>query len=288
MTETSSFGSGSRESHDSSSYYKRRMFQRTHKSRLVDDVNLNTIPREMVNTINCSSSENLGLPDNSVGLVVTSPPYNVGKSYDSDMTLDEYFALMFRVLSECQRVLEPGGKLCINVANVGRKPYIPYTQYFHSLLRDEIGMMALGEIIWDKGQLQSNSCAWGSWKSASCPALRDRHEYILCYAKHYPKRKKKGTSTITDKDFMQNTASLWTIKPESAKRVKHPAPFPLELPARLIQLYSYQEDVILDPFIGCGTTAIASLQAGRSFIGYDTVKEYCDLARERVLREISL
>ena len=127
-----------------------------------------------------------------------------------------------------------------------------------------------GEIIWDKSASSGSSTAWGSWKASSNPTLRDVHEYILVFSKNQFKREKiEGrTDTITRDEFLQNTKSVWTFPTESAKKIGHPAPFPLELPYRLIQLYSYKGDTILDPFIGSGQTAIAALKSGRNYICY--------------------
>jgi site-specific DNA-methyltransferase (adenine-specific) len=126
--------------------------------------------------------------------------------------------------------------------------------------------------------------AWGSWQSASNPVLRDTHEYILVFSKGSFARKKghSQSNTITRDQFMQWTRSVWTLNPESAKKVGHPAPFPVELPYRLIQLYTFTGDVVLDPFMGSGSTALAALQAGRRYVGYDTNAEYVRLAEERI------
>jgi site-specific DNA-methyltransferase (adenine-specific) len=223
------------------------------------------------------------LPDNSVHLMVTSPPYNVGKEYDEDLTLAEYLAFLRRIWSETHRVLVPGGRACINVANLGRKPYIPLNAY---IARDmiELGFLMRGEIIWDKASSASTSTAWGSWQSASNPTLRDTHEYILVFSKGTFKRKKieRRESTITKEEFLEFTKSVWGLFPESAKKVGHPAPFPVELPYRLIQLYTYSNEVILDPFMGSGQTALAALKTGRHFVGYELNEEYLALARNRI------
>ena len=120
------------------------------------------------------------LPDYSVHLMVTSPPYNVRKEYDEDLTLEEYLNLLHVVFKETYRVLVTGGRACINIANLGRKPYLP----LHALIIQtmlEIGFLMRGEIIWDKAASASPSTAWGSWQSASNPVLRDVHEYILVF-----------------------------------------------------------------------------------------------------------
>jgi site-specific DNA-methyltransferase (adenine-specific) len=179
-------------------------------------------------------------------------------------------------------VLVYGGRACINVANLGRKPYIPLSDHISHLML-EIGFLMRGEIIWAKGAGAGVSMAWGSWQSAANPVLRDTHEYILVFCKgafNRPKQNKE--STITREQFMEWTKSVWTMNPESARRVGHPAPFPLELPARLIELYTFAGDVVLDPFMGSGTTALAARQARRRYVGYDTSEEYANLARRRL------
>ncbi|HLO14199.1 MAG TPA: site-specific DNA-methyltransferase, partial [Anaerolineales bacterium] len=232
---------------------------------------------------NKSSEEMKELPDNSVHLMVTSPPYNVGKEYDNNLTLEEYLSFLMRVWKETHRVLVPGGRACINVANVGRKPYIPLHA---SIMRDmiDLGFLMRGEIIWDKAASASTSTAWGSWQSATNPTLRDTHEYILVFSKGSFRRDKLDgrVSTITKEGFLQSTKSIWKFAAASAKRVGHPAPFPVELPSRLIQLYTYSEEIILDPFMGSGQTAIAALAAGRHFVGYEIAEKYVRLAKRRI------
>ena len=141
-----------------------------------------------------------------------------------------------------------------------------------------------GEIIWDKSASAGSSTAWGSWKSSSNPTLRDVHEYILIFSKSHFKREKieERPSTITRDEFLENTKSVWTFPTVSAKKIGHPAPFPVELPYRLIQLYSYKDEIVLDTFMGSGQTAIAGLKAGRKYIGYEIEKEYVDLANKRI------
>lgn len=223
------------------------------------------------------------LPDNSVSLMVTSPPYNVGKDYDMDLTLNEYLDFLKRVLKETQRVLVPGGRVAFNVANLGRKPYIPLNGLVASMATD-LGFLMRGEIIWVKGKGAGGSCAWGSWMSAGNPTLRDLHEYVLVFSKQSFKRPIKGVSTITREDFMAATTSVWHIPPESARRVGHPAPFPVALVERLIQLYTFEGDTVLDPFMGSGTTAVAAVQSDRRFVGYEINPEYVSLCDERLSR----
>ena len=224
------------------------------------------------------------LPDASVHLMVTSPPYNVGKDYDEDLSLAEYSAFLKRVWAETYRVLVPGGRACINAANLGRKPYIPLHAMLIADLLD-LGFLMRGEIIWDKAASASSSTAWGSWQSASNPTLRDTHEYILVFSKGSFRREKVDgrESTISKEEFLESTKSVWTFGAESARKIGHPAPYPVELPYRLIQLYTFSGEVALDPFMGSGQTALAALKAGRHFVGYEVNEEYLKLAEKRIL-----
>jgi len=286
-TSTSSFGSPGREGHDSSAFYNGRLY--TNQPHTESDAYVENPIDEVDVIINHTSEEMKEMPDCSVHLMVTSPPYNVGKDYDEDLSLEEYLAFLKRVWRETYRVLVPGGRACINVANVGRKPYIPLHAF---IIRDmiELGFLMRGEIIWDKAASASTSTAWGSWQSASNPTLRDVHEYILVFSKeNYRREKTNGhIDTIATKEFLQSTKSVWytqsvwTFAAESAKRVGHPAPFPVELPYRLIQLYTYSGEIILDPFMGSGQTAIAALEAERHFVGYETTEKYVRLAKRRI------
>jgi site-specific DNA-methyltransferase (adenine-specific) len=222
------------------------------------------------------------LPDESVHLMVTSPPYNVGKDYDLDLGLEEYRTLLRDVCREVYRKLVVGGRACVNVANLGRRPYIPIHSY---LIADmlEIGFLMRGEIIWNKAASAGSSTAWGSWKSATNPVMRDVHEYILVFSKDSMGRSGEGrTSTITRDEFLEYTKSIWSFPAESATRVGHPAPFPEELPRRLIQLYTFEGDIVLDPFCGSGTTCVAALKSNRHYIGFDNSEEYVKLSRERI------
>jgi DNA modification methylase len=227
------------------------------------------------------------LPDNSVHLMVTSPPYNVGKDYDRDLSLEEYLSFLARVWTEVHRVLVPGGRACVNVANLGRKPYIPLHTY---LIRDllDLGFLMRGEIIWDKGASASASTAWGSWQSASNPTLRDTHEYILVFSKGSFRRPRVDgrADTITREEFLQVTKSVWAFPAESASKVGHPAPFPIELPYRLIQLYTFAGEVVLDPFMGSGQTALAAIKAGRHYVGYEINAAYVEHARARIAEQV--
>ncbi|MEW5957136.1 MAG: site-specific DNA-methyltransferase [Chloroflexota bacterium] len=283
-SETSSFGTNSRISHDSSKYYNSRLYAELSGPTTSRPAPDNPFPAEWENRIILgSAAEMADLPANSLHLMITSPPYNVSKVYDQDLSLNEYLHLLHRVFSETYRVLVYGGRVCINVANLGRKPYIPLSDYISHMMI-EIGFQMRGEIIWHKAAGAGVSMAWGSWQSAANPVLRDVHEYILVFSKGSFSRKKPPDkeNTISREQFMEWTKSVWTINPESAKKVGHPAPFPVELPFRLIQLYTFSGDIILDPFMGSGSTAIAALKATRKYVGYDIDPAYLKLAEERI------
>lgn len=281
-TKTSTFGTPGRVSHDSSMFYSSRLYEDRQSDLPLSYVE-NTLPEDKLDCLYLKSSEEMSeLPDNSIHLMVTSPPYNVGKDYDADLTLEEYRALLRRVFKETYRVLATGARACVNVASLGRKPYIPIHAY---IIQDmlELGFLMRGEIIWDKGGSASRSTAWGSWMSASNPVLRDVHEYILVFSKESFSRPSNGRSnTIKKEDFLEWTKSLWTFPAVSAHQIGHPAPFPEELPRRLIELYSFRGDVVLDPFCGSGTTCLAALGLGRHYVGYDVEPEYLQLARSRL------
>jgi site-specific DNA-methyltransferase (adenine-specific) len=282
-SQTSSFGTTSRISHDASKYYRSRLYADLPAS---DEQNLpdTPFPSELENSIILGTAEEMHLiPNRSVHLMVTSPPYNVTKEYDQDLSLQEYLKLLHKVFTETFRVLVDGGRACVNVANLGRKPYLPLSVFVSNLML-EIGFQMRGDIIWHKGAGAGVSMAWGSWQSASNPVLRDTHEYILVFSKgSFSRKKTEGKeSTITREQFMEWTKSVWTMNPESARRVGHPAPFPVELPYRLIQLYTFAGEVVLDPFMGSGQTALAARQCGRHFVGYETEPAYVALAESRI------
>ncbi len=282
-TKTSEFGVPGRISHDSSRFYSGRLYEGLPTEKKVK-YHENEIPEENLDRIFCKSSEKMEeLPDESVHLMVTSPPYNVGKEYDEDLTLQEYRDFLKRVWRETYRVLVPGGRACINIANLGRRPYIPLNSFIAQDML-EIGFLMRGEIIWDKGSSASPSTAWGSWMSAKNPVLRDVHEYILVFSKDTFTRGtlKSSRSTISREEFLEFTKSVWSFPAVSAKKIGHPAPFPVELPYRCIQLYTFKEDVVLDPFMGSGQTAIAAIKTGRHYVGYEINEEYVRSAERRI------
>jgi site-specific DNA-methyltransferase (adenine-specific) len=285
-TETSAFGTPGRISHDSSRFYNSRLYEGLPTEQEVP-YQENSLPQDILDRVLCNSSEVMDdIPDQSIHLMVTSPPYNAQKEYDQNLSLEEYLAMLGRVWRETYRVLVPGGRACINLANLGRKPYIP----LHSLIIEQmlsIGFLMRGEIIWDKAASASPSTAWGSWRSASNPVLRDVHEYILVFCKTGFRRPKEDREdTITRDDFLAWTKSVWAFPAVQASQIGHPAPFPIELPHRCIQLYSYRGDVVLDPFAGSGTTCLAAKQDDRHYVGYEIEPSYCQLAEARLMDEL--
>ncbi len=281
-TRTSKFGTSKRESHDSSTFYRGRLY----RDLMVDERSAeveNPVPAEILNRFLCQDSAVMErIPDSCVHLMVTSPPYNVGKEYDKDLSMDDYIGMLRSVFSETYRVLVNGGRVCVNVANVGRRPYIPYHKFVMDAMI-EVGFLMRGEIIWTKGAGAGVSTAWGSWCSASNPTLRDTHEYILVFSKgKFSRNSGDKVDTISREEFLEYTKSVWTFAPESAKRMGHPAPFPVELPRRCILLYTFRDEIVLDPFCGVGTTALAAAQLGRYFICLDNNPDYLEKARARV------
>jgi DNA modification methylase len=288
-TETSSFGVSGRQSHDSSAYYTRALLQ-LHATR---DCAVVRAPDEVVNRFYNGTSEKMSeLPDACVALMVTSPEYHVGKEYENpEQTVGEYLDLLRSVLAETYRVLEDGGRAVVNVANLGRKPYVQLADLVSQVAVD-VGFLPRGEIIWVKADGAGGNMAVGSWLSPSAPCLRDLHEYCLVFSKSrweraiaWKARKARGLpweADITQEEFLRDTLSIWRIQSESAKRIGHPAPFPVELPRRLVKLFTYRDDLVLDPFVGAGATAVAAASTGRRFVGYDIEEKYLEIAERRV------
>ena len=270
-------GSGSRKAFASSFQNKQELKEKHQEN------NVSLIKNKIFN----KSSEDMNeLVDNCVSLTVTSPPYNIGKDSDLELNDEEYWKMINKVFSETYRVTKSGGRLVVNVANLGRKPYIPFSKYFTEAL-NEIGFIMRGEIIWQKSKGANANFAWGSWLSASNPVIRDIHEYCLVFSKDSMKNSSGGKSTIEKDEFMESTLSIWNITPEKAKKIGHPAPFPVELPKKFINLYSFKDDLILDPFIGSGTTAVASKLLKRKYVGYEINKNYIKIANNRLKMETS-
>jgi DNA modification methylase len=240
--------------------------------------------------------------DRSVALLITSPPYFAGKEYETDLAAGhvpasyvEYLEMLHDVLSVCLHKLEPGGRMAVNVANLGRKPYRSLSADIISIIQDDLGMLMRGEVIWQKARGAGGSCAWGSYRSPQNPVLRDVTERVIIASKgrfdralNRARREAEGLpneATIETEEFLEATLDVWEIHSESAKKIGHPAPFPVALPRRLIELYTYKGDLVLDPFIGSGSTAVAAAQTGRHYVGFDTDESYVELARTRLTGE---
>jgi site-specific DNA-methyltransferase (adenine-specific) len=298
-TSTSDFGVGRREGHDASDFYAR--FAAPEVS---DDDQLDDDPAaRRIDRIYCGSSADMSqVADGSVALVVTSPPYFAGKAYETELDAEhvpatylEYLQMLRDVFAECVRTLEPGGRIAVNVANLGRRPFRSLSADIVTILQDDLRLLLRGEVVWVKQRGASGSCAWGSFQRATNPVLRDLTERVIIASKGRfdravpaAERARRGlpsTSTVLRDEFMDATLDLWEIPPESARRVGHPAPFPVALPERLINLYTYAGDLVLDPFMGSGTTAVAAVRTGRHYVGYDTDQAYVAAATARVESE---
>ena len=275
-TRTASFGVSRRESHDSGPFYGRALAS-------VTETRDRAVEKQLVadEVFEQSAEDMAQVADNSVALMVTSPPYHVGKDYDSNRSFDDFLNMLEAVLAETYRKLQPGGRAVVNVANLGRRPYVPLADLITARML-AIGYLMRAEIIWQKARGAAGSCAWGSWQSPANPVVRDVHEYCLCFSKGRFDRVVRGQSTITAEEFMAATLSVWEIPPERASRVNHPAPFPVELPKRFIQLYTYEGELVLDPFMGSGSTAVAAVSTNRSWVGYEIDPAYCEVTRRRV------
>lgn len=295
-TSTSSFGVSRRENHDASAFYERF----TPPDLNADDA---VSPLKAIDDIYLGDSRAMDkIDDGSVALVVTSPPYFAGKEYETALgeghvpaTYADYLQMLEDVFAECVRTLEPGGRIAVNVANLGRRPYRSLSNDVGWILQDRLRLLLRGEVVWVKARGAGGSCAWGSFQKPANPVLRDLTERVVIASKGRfdralspKKRAKQGLPSevsISRDEFMEATTDIWEIPPESAKRVGHPAPFPVELPERLLHLYTYRGDLVLDPFMGSGTTAVAAVRTDRHFVGYDTDPEYVAAAKARIEAE---
>ncbi len=296
-TSTSNFGVGRREGHDATGFYERfRSPELTTEDTVLP-------PEPVAEPFVCGDARNMDtIADGSVALVVTSPPYFAGKQYEEELERDgipssylEYLEMLTEVFAECARKLEPGGRIAVNVANLGRKPYRSLSADVIRILEHDLGLLLRGELVWQKGEGASGSCAWGSWRSPANPVLRDLTERVIVASKGRFDRARTAkqraaqglphVTTLLPEDFLALTVDVWSIPPESARRVGHPAPFPVELPEQLIRLYTYADDLVLDPFMGSGSTLVAAARLGRRYVGYDLDPSYVDMARQRVIAE---
>ena len=302
-TSTSNFGVGRREGHDSSAFYSRFPLPKIDEDEHVVRPHPESIDRLWVG--DAREMDHHGtIADSSVALVVTSPPYYAGKEYEEAIgeghipaSYIEYLEMLHDVFAECVRKLEPGGRIAVNVANLGRKPYRSLSADVIDILQNRLKLLLRGEIIWQKARGASGNCAWGSFRKPTNPVLRDVTERVVIASKGrfdraVPRDQRAATAlpsepSISASEFMEATMDVWEIRPASATRVGHPAPFPVELPQRLIELYTYRGDLVLDPFIGSGSTAVAALRTGRHYVGFDTDRDYVALAEQRLESELS-
>lgn len=243
------------------------------------------------------------VPTNSVTLICTSPPYNVGIDYDQhqdEVPYLDYLKWLAMVWKECYRVLRTGGRIAINIDSMMNRQSDKGEAYIRDIRTDlandlrPLGFKFFGEHIWYKsakdpshngGQFNGKKTAWGSYMSPSTPAVRRNHEYILVYSKEQFKLEKSASSgdpDITGKEFQHFIASVWSINAETRNMGNHPVPFPEELPYRLIKLYTYPNDLVLDPFNGVGTTTKVAFATGRQYIGIDMSADYCQFAENRI------
>lgn len=243
----------------------------------------------LIDKIVCGDSELIlrGYPDNFVDIIVTSPPYNFGLNYKGDKNNDamkwhDYFDKLNLIWRECIRVLKPSGRFCVNVQPLF-SDYVPTHHIISKQLLD-LGMLWKGEILWEKNNYNCKYTAWGSWKSPSMPYLKYTWEFVEIFCKGtHKKGGSKSNIDITGNEFKKWVYAKWDIAPEhNMKDFKHPAMFPEKLVDRLLKLFSYQDDIVLDPFNGVGTTTLVAFKSKRKYIGIDISKEYCEIANKRI------
>lgn len=242
------------------------------------------------------------VPDGTVDLIVTSPPYNVDlgnnkhkkdayEEYDDNLPYDEYLKWMSSLFNECNRVLKTGGRLCVNIgdgANGSVPTHVDFTYRLlnqHNVPYDNFEpFQMMTTIVWDKNQIGA-STAWGSWQSPSQPSFPTQFEFIIVVAKGTTKHEgDKSKITVSGDDFIRNSRALWRFAPETdmMKKYDHPAMFPEELPRRLIDQLTYRDDVVLDPFSGAGTTCAVAKQMGRQYIGIEMTPKYHSRSMDRL------
>ena len=298
-TSTSNFGVGRRESHDSSAFYRRfPLPEITDASEIA--------PHACVDQLwegDARDMDRYGdIADSSVALVVTSPPYYTGKEYEESVgeghipaSYIDYLEMLHEVFEQCREKLEPGGRIAVNVANLGRRPYRSLSADVIDILQNRLKLLLRGEVIWQKARGATGSCAWGTFQQPGNPVLRDLTERVVIASKGRFDRARRAedraveglpsnSSAFAD-EYMEATTDVWEIRPASATRIGHPAPFPVELPQRLIDLYTYRGDLVLDPFMGAGTTAVAAVRTGRHYVGFEMDAGYVALAERRIAEE---
>lgn len=249
---------------------------------------INLIPKEYENKIICGKSEEIlsKLPSNCVDLVFTSPPYNFGldgyENSEDAIDWEKYFNKLFQVFSECIRVTKYGGRILVNVQPLF-SDYIPIHHIISNYFMEH-KLIWKGEIMWEKHNYNCKYSAWGSWKSPSSPYLKYTWEYIEIFCKGDLKKDgAKEDIDIEGDEFKKWVYAKWEIAPErKMKEFGNPAMFPEKLAERALKLWSFQNDIILDPFNGAGTTTLVAKKTGRRYLGIDISEQYCDTARKRI------
>jgi len=246
------------------------------------------LPEKYENLIICRDSEEVlrQLPDNCIDLVITSPPYNFGFGYDTSkdgIDWEKYFQKLFAIFDECVRVLRYGGRIIVNIQPLF-SDYVPSHHIISNHFMQK-KMIWKGEILWEKNNYNCKYCAWGSWKSPSSPYLKYTWEFLEIFAKG--DLKKEGSPDkidIKEDEFKKWVVAKWSIAPERKMvHYDHPAMFPEELVERALKLFSFEGDIILDPFNGVGTTCAVAKRFNRKYIGIDVSQKYCNIAKKRVM-----
>lgn len=250
----------------------------------------NEVPEKYIDRVICGDSKEVlkDLPDNCIDIIVTSPPYNFGKVYDQrndNMDWNRYFEDLFEIFDECIRVLKYGGRFIVNV-QPAISDLVPTHHIISNYFMDR-KMIWKSEIIWEKNNYNCKKTAWGSWKSPSSPYLKTTWEFLEVFCKGDIKKEgDKDKIDITGKEFKNWVDAKWSIVPENRmQEMNHPAMFPEELIERVLKLFSYRKDIVLDPFNGVGTTSLVADRFDRHYIGIDISEEYCEKARNRIRRE---
>lgn len=224
------------------------------------------------------------IENNTVDLIVTSPPYDVDikyENYNDSIPYDQYLDFTRKWLKRCYDFAKDDGRLCLNIPLDKNKGGQHSVYADITTIAKEIGWKYQSSIIWNEQNI-SRRTAWGSWLSASAPFVIAPVEVIVVMYKKMWGKIRKGRSDITRKEFIEWTNGVWNFSGESRSRIGHPAPFPVELPKRCIKLFSFVGDTVLDPFLGSGTTLIACLETERIGIGVEINRSYCDLAIRRL------
>jgi site-specific DNA-methyltransferase (adenine-specific) len=229
--------------------------------------------------------------EKSIDLIITSPPYNVDIKYNTQndkISYEDYLEFSEKWIARCFEWLKEDGRFCLNIPLDKNKNGQQSVGADLTTIAKKLGFKYHSTIVWNEGNI-SRRTAWGSWKSASAPFVIAPVELIvILYKNRWKKTSGSRVSDITKEDFMNWTNGLWSFSGESKKRTGHPAPFPVELPKRCIKLFSFVDDVVLDPFLGSGSTLVATALNNRKGIGIDIDLVYCKLAKKRLIKEANI